>query len=148
MQMLCFTELQSSSLLWCRDPQFNEAQAASVGNEAASCVEAPADGIHAVGRSSVAVKTSEQVLPGYAAANDVVPQGQADAHSPAQHLQHGPCVSSSQPQVTSSQHMNASPRVSESQWRAMGFESEEQARQTLGEDFFGATPQVCSLKLS
>ena len=57
--------------------------------------------------------------------------------------------------VTSGQHGNAepprprqnspvsaTPRINESQWREMGFESEQQARLTLGDDFFGGPAHV------
>jgi hypothetical protein len=68
----------------------------------------------------------------------------ATPHQPV--IVEGPRQQHTSTSVSKQRHnspVNATPRIHESQWRDMGFDSEEKARLTLGDDFFGGPIQVC-----
>lgn len=56
----------------------------------------------------------------------------------------GQHITPSLPSQKPNSPVSATPRINESQWRDMGFDSEEKARLTLGDDFFGGPVNVCS----
>ena len=83
-----------------------------------------------IARASLPLGTGHREAPRGPPSNthDVVTTGQQTTLDQSRPLQNSP--------------VRAAPKIDEAQWRAMGFDSEEQARLTLGDDLFGGPSHV------